>query len=220
MTLPAKPIAPTATSSASAASPSASQTQVASADASGVVAEAKKTISNITVKGRAPKTGYSRDEFGPAWADVDRNGCDTRNDILKRDLTNITFKDGTKQCVLATGTLADKYTGKTIDWKRGQDTSSAIQIDHVIALGESWQTGAQQLTPEQRKQLANDPINLMAADGPTNGSKSDSNAASWLPPNKAFRCEYVAKQTMVKAKYNLWMIEAEKAKINEVLAGC
>lgn len=76
------------------------------------------------------------------------------------------------------------------------------------------------MTADQRKQLANDPINLMAADEPANGSKSDSNAASWLPSNKDSRCEYVAKQTLVKAKYNLWMIEAEKAKISEVLAGC
>jgi hypothetical protein len=116
--------------------------------------------------------------------------------------------------------LADKYTGKTINFVRGQKTSTLVQVDHLIALSDAYQTGAQQLTAEQRKQLANDPINLMAADGPTNGSKSDSNAASWLPPNKSFRCEYVAKQTLVKSKYNLWMIEAEKAKITEVLASC
>jgi hypothetical protein len=151
---------------------------------------------------------------------VDHNGCDTRNDILKRDLTEETFKEGTQNCVVATGVLADKYTGKTINFVRGQKTSTLVQVDHLIALSDAYQTGAQQLTAEQRKQLANDPINLMAADGPTNGSKSDSNAASWLPPNKSFRCEYVAKQTLVKSKYNLWMIEAEKAKITEVLASC
>jgi hypothetical protein len=184
------------------------------------VTQAKAAIASIPVKGRAPKTGYERSEFGPAWADVDRNGCDTRNDILARDLTGETFKDGTKQCVVATGVLNDPYTGKTINFVRGQKTSSLIQIEHVVALGDSWQTGAQQLSAEQRKQFANDPANLLAVDGPTNGSKSDSNAASWLPPNTSYRCEYVAKQTIVKKKYNLWMIPAEKEAINRVLAGC
>jgi hypothetical protein len=209
MTLPAKPIAPTATSSAS----------VTSTDASGVVAEAKKTISNITVKGRAPKTGYSRDEFGPAWADVDRNGCDTRNDILKRDLTNITFKSGS-DCVLMTGVLADKYTGKTIDWKRGQDTSSAVQIDHKIPLSLAWQQGAQQWTPEKRKQFSNDPINLRAADGPTNGSKSDSGPGSWLPPNKEYRCEYIGEFVAVAVKYELSMNQGDYDASKKILDGC
>jgi hypothetical protein len=172
----------------------------------------------IPVKGRAPKTGYTRDEFGPA--DIDHNGCDTRNDILARDLEGETFKPGTNNCVVATGTLADKYTGTTITFVRGQDTSSAVQIDHIIALSDAWQKGAQQLTAEQRRQLANDPLNLMAADGPTNGAKGDKDAATWLPPNKAFRCEYVARQTSVKAKYRLWVTQAEHDAIAGILAGC
>lgn len=192
----------------------------ASADVKVAVDKAKTLINDIPVKGRAPKTGYSREEFGPAWVDVDHNGCDTRNDILKRDLTNVQYKDGTKHCVIASGTLADKYTGKTIEWKRGQDTSAAVQIDHLVSLSDAFQTGAQNISAEQRKQLANDPENLIAADGPANQQKSDSDAASWLPSNKPFRCEYVAKQTIVKAKYGLWMIQAEKDKINEVLKGC
>lgn len=239
MTTPANPITPSATASESATvSPSAEATQVtpeatvtpdvvassaapaASSETSAIIADAKQKITSITVKGRAPKTGYSRDEFGPAWSDVDHNGCDTRNDILARDLTDETFKAGTKNCVVETGVLQDKYTGKTINFVRGQKTSTLVQIDHIVALSDAYQTGAQQLSPEQRKQLSNDPMNLMAADGPANGSKSDSNAASWLPSNTSFRCEYVAKQTLVKSKYNLWMIEAEKAKISEVLAGC
>lgn len=177
-------------------------------------------LESIPVKGRAPKTGYTRDEFGPAWADTDRNGCDTRNDILARDLTDETFKQGTNNCVVMTGVLADKYTGTTITFTRGQDTSSDVQIDHIVSLSDAWQKGAQQLNADQRKELANDPLNLMAADGPTNGAKGDKDAATWLPPNKAFRCEYVARQTAVKAKYSLWVTQAEHNAIATTLQGC
>lgn len=172
------------------------------------------------MKGRAPKTGYTRDEFGPAWADTDHNGCDTRNDILARDLANETFKPGTRNCVVAEGTLADKYTGTTINFVRGQDTSSDVQIDHIVPLSDAWQKGAQQLTAGKRKELANDPLNLMAADGPTNAAKGDKDAATWLPPNKAFRCEYVARQTAVKAKYQLWVTRAERDAIAGILTDC
>lgn len=177
-------------------------------------------LDTIPVKGRAPKTGYSRDEFGPAWSDVDHNGCDTRNDILARDLIDKTFKPGTNNCVVARGTLADKYTGTTIKFMRGQDTSSKVQIDHVVPLSDAWQKGAQQLSQDQREELANDPLNLMAADGPTNAAKGDSDAATWLPPNKAFRCEYVARQTSVKAKYSLWVTQSEHDVIARILDGC
>jgi hypothetical protein len=183
-------------------------------------ANALVQLEGIPVKGRAPKTGYTRDEFGPAWADVDRNGCDTRNDILARDLTSETFKPGTNNCVVMTGTLADRYTGTTITFTRGQDTSSDVQIDHIVALSDAWQKGAQQLSDDQRKDLANDPLNLMAVDGPTNGAKGDKDAATWLPPNKAFRCEYVTRQTAVKTKYRLWVTQAEHDAIAGLLEGC
>ncbi|VXB18138.1 conserved exported hypothetical protein [Arthrobacter sp. 9AX] len=186
----------------------------------GDAADALVQLESIPVKGRAPKTGYTRDEFGPAWADVDRNGCDTRNDILARDVTDETFKPGTNNCVVMTGTLADKYTGTTITFTRGQDTSSDVQIDHIVALSDAWQKGGQQLSDDQRKELANDPLNLMATDGPTNSAKGDKDAATWLPPNKAFRCEYVARQTEVKAKYSLWVTKAEHDAIVGILEIC
>jgi Protein of unknown function (DUF1524) len=186
----------------------------------GDAANALTQLESLPVKGRAPKTGYTRDEFGPAWADVDRNGCDTRNDILARDMTDETFKPGTNNCVVMTGTLADKYTGTTITFTRGQDTSSDVQIDHIVALNDAWQKGAQQLSDDQRKELANDPLNLMAADGPTNSAKGDKDAATWLPPNKGFRCEYVARQTAVKAKYSLWVTQTEHEAIARTLKGC
>ena len=184
------------------------------------VANALMQLESIPAKGRASMTGYTRDEFGPAWADIDRNGCDTRNDILARDLTSETFKQGTNNCVVMTGTLADRYTGATITFTRGQDTSSDVQIDHIVALSDAWQKGAQQLNADQRKELANDLLNLMAADGPTNGAKDDKDAATWLPPNKAFRCEYVARQTAVKAKYSLWVTRTERDAIARTLKGC
>ncbi|MEE9095717.1 HNH endonuclease family protein [Pseudarthrobacter phenanthrenivorans] len=189
-------------------------------EAAGDAARALVQLETIQVKGRAPKTGYTRDQFGPAWADIDHNGCDTRNDILARDLIDKTFKAGTNNCVVASGTLADKYTGATITFVRGQDTSSKVQIDHVVPLSDAWQKGAQQLSGERREELANDPLNLMAADGPTNAAKGDSDAATWLPPNKAFRCEYVARQTSVKAKYSLWVTQAEHDSIAGILEGC
>ncbi|KFI64268.1 GmrSD restriction endonuclease domain-containing protein [Bifidobacterium cuniculi] len=177
-------------------------------------------LETLPVKGRAPKTGYSRDQFGAAWADVDHNGCDTRNDVLNRDLTDVTYKDGTHDCVVTSGVLDDPYTGTRIDFTRGQDTSTAVQIDHVVALSNAWQTGAQQLSEEERRQLANDPYNLLAVDGPANQQKSDGDAATWLPSNKSFRCEYVARQIGVKSKYGLWVTQAEHDAMANVLSGC
>ncbi|WP_457971744.1 HNH endonuclease family protein [Arthrobacter sp. D1-17] len=155
----------------------------------------------------------SSDQTGPT-------STGTRNDILARDLTNETFKPGTHNCVIATGTLADKYTGTTIIFTRGKDTSSDVQIDHIVPLSDAWQKGAQQISAEQRKQLANDPLNLMAADGLIDSAKGDKDAATWLPPNKAFRCEYAARQTVVKAKYSLWVTQAEHDAVVSTLEGC
>jgi hypothetical protein len=176
-------------------------------------------LATLPIKGRAPKTGYDRALFGQAWADVDRNGCDTRNDILKRDLTGVTYTNSVP-CKVQTGTLADPYTGTSISFLRGNGTSTAVQIDHVVALSDAWQKGAQQLTTEERRAFANDPLNLQATDGPTNQKKSDGDAATWLPPNKGFRCEYVARQVSVKATYSLWVTQAEHDAIANILAGC
>lgn len=206
----------------SSASPSddASAQSDGNAGSSNASGAAVDMLATLPVKGRAPKTGYARTQFGAAWSDVDHNGCDTRNDILKRDMTNVTFKPGTHDCVVKTGTLNDPYTGKTINFVRGQHTSTAVQIDHVVALSDAWQKGAQQLSADQRLQLANDPYNLLAVDGPANQQKSDSDAASWLPSNKSFRCQYVARQIGVKHKYALWVTQAEKDAMTSVLSGC
>jgi hypothetical protein len=196
------------------------QVGVIAAPSAAASGDAATALAGLPVKGRAPKTGYDRAKFGPAWADVDRNGCDTRNDILKRDLQPRTFKPGTHDCVVLTGTLADPYTARKIAFSRGQGTSEAVQIDHVVALSDAWQKGAQQLDDATRRNLANDPLNLMAVDGPTNQGKGDGDAATWLPPNRAFRCKYVARQVAVKVKYHLAVTQAEHDAIGGVLGGC
>ena len=181
---------------------------------------ASSVLSSLPVKGRAPKTGYTRAQFGQTWADVDRNGCDTRNDMLKRDLTNITYKVKTRDCVVLTGVLADRYSGETINFVRGNVTSMEVQIDHVVALSNAWQTGAFKLTLIQRTALANDPMNLFAVKGRLNLQKSDGDAATWLPPLKSFRCAYVAQQIAVKAKYSLWVTAPEKEAMARILTAC
>ena len=181
---------------------------------------ATAVLETLPVKGRAPKTGYTRDQFGQAWADVNRNGCDTRNDILKRDLTDVVYKPGTRNCVVASGTLVDRYSGEVINFVRGNVSSMEVQIDHVVALSNAWQTGAFKLTADQRKALANDPLNLFAVKGSLNQQKSDGDAATWLPPLKSFRCTYVAQQIAVKAKYSLWVVPPEKIAMVAILAKC
>lgn len=185
-----------------------------------VAGEAMAALATLAVKGRAPRTGYDRENFGPAWADTDHNGCDTRNDILARDLSDITFRPGTHDCVVLTGVLNEPYTATQINFLRGQETSTAVQIDHVVALADAWQKGAQQLDEATRLAFANDPLNLLAVDGPANMQKSAGDAATWLPANRAFRCDYVARQISVKATYELWVTQAEKDAMVRVLADC
>lgn len=217
ITIDGKPVQiPGVTSSAGVTTPASTELADTNVDS----AAALQKLESIRVAGRAPKTGYDRDNFGPAWADVDHNGCDTRNDILERDLINETYKDGTKECVVATGTLHDDYTGATINFVRGQDTSSAVQIDHLVALSEAWQKGAQQWDAETRKQFSNDPINLKAVDGPSNSSKGDKDLATWLPDNRGHWCEYTSNIIDVKAKYGVWMTQAEHDKAKEILSTC
>jgi hypothetical protein len=180
---------------------------------------ALSALDSLAVKGRAAKDTYNREAFGQAWHDVDRNGCDTRNDILRRDLAGVVFVDGSK-CRVAAGSFQEPYTGQFMDFRRGSDSSRAVQIDHVVALGDAWQKGAQGLTAAQRQSLANDPLNLIAADGPANQQKSAGDAATWLPKNSSIRCHYVARQISVKAAYGLWVTEAEKEAMKRVLGSC
>ena len=185
-----------------------------------VTPTALSIIETQVAKGRAPKTGYTRAQFGQTWADVDRNGCDTRNDILKRDLTGEVFKEKTRQCVVVSGTLIDPFSGETINFVRGNVSSMEVQIDHVVALSNAWQTGAFKLTIKERTAFANDPMNLMAVKGRLNSQKGDGDAATWLPPLKSFRCDYVARQIAVKLKYKLWFTAPEKEAMVRILKSC
>ncbi len=175
-------------------------------------------LATLRAAGRAPMTGYDRDRFGYAWLDADRNGCDTRNDILRRDLQSISLKANTSGCVVLSGILADPYTRMRVHFVRGD--SYSVDIDHVVALGNAWASGAGRFDMRKRAALANDPMNLLAVDAGANRQKSASNAASWLPPNKAYRCAYVARQIAVKAKYGLAVTPSEKAQMTRQLATC
>lgn len=184
--------------------------------ASGSGEVARDALAALPTKGRAPKTGYKRSQFGDGWAKA--GGCDTRNVILRRDLTNAVLGDD--NCKVQAGALSDPYTGQRIAFKRGANSSGAVQIDHVVALSNAWQTGAQQLSSEQRISLANDPLELLAVDGPANQQKGDGDAATWLPSNKPFRCQYIARQIAVKKKYSLWVTPPERTAMERILASC
>jgi hypothetical protein len=173
-------------------------------------------IETLAVKGRAAKTGYDRSSFSH-WRDPDRNGCDARNDTLRRDLTNLVIKSDSNGCKVLGGVLADPYSGKNIDFVFG---ASLIDIDHVVALSNAWQTGAFQFTSEIRLQFANDPLNLLAVSASLNRQKGDGDAATWLPPTKSYRCQYVARQIAVKKKYGLWITKPEKVAMSTLLAKC
>ena len=178
--------------------------------------DALTVLNSLEVKGRAAKTGYARSQF-PHWSDPDRNGCDARNDTLKRDLTQISFKSGTRDCKVLTGQLLDPFSGKVITFS---STKSNIDIDHVVALSNAWQTGAAYFDKTKRQQIANDPLNLLAVDFSLNRQKGDGDAATWLPPLKSYRCDYVARQIAVKAKYGLWVTQPEKSAIIKLLEKC
>ena len=187
---------------------------------------AESTVSSLSVieaqvtKGRAAKTGYTRAQFGQRWADVDRNGCDTRNDILKRDLTAEVFKVQSHDCVVLSGKLLDPYSGEMINFVRGNISSMEVQIDHVVALSNAWQTGAFKLSLTDRTAFANDPLNLLAVKGRLNSQKGDGDAATWLPPLKSYRCEYVSRQIAVKVKYKILFTAPEKAAMIRILKSC
>lgn len=191
------------------------------ADTTGTAADAPHdsalaALALLAVKGRAPMTGYDRDRFGQAWLDADRNGCDTRNDVLAAYLTVVVSE--ANGCVVSTGKYADPYTGTDIDYVRGD--GYLIDIDHVVALGNAWATGAATWDIKKRAALANDPLNLLPADAGANRQKGAGDAATWLPPNKPFRCEYVARQVAVKQKYGLWVTPPEKQAMTRILQGC
>jgi hypothetical protein len=183
------------------------------------VADATAALGSLAVHPLASDAGYDRARFGTAWADVDRNGCDTRNDVLRRDLAELAVDPTTHGCVVLRGTLDDPYTGRSIPFVRGPG-SADVQIDHVVALDAAWRTGAQQWTATRRETFANDPANLLAVDGPANQDKGAADAAGWLPPDPGYRCVYAIRQVRVKAAYGLWVTPEERDALRRAVDGC
>ena len=177
-------------------------------------AGARKLIEELTTKGPGPRTSYNRDEYGYAWMDtadgvpLARNGCDTRNDLLKLHGRNVRFRAGS-DCVVVSMDLHDPYTGKDIAWTTAK--AAEVQIDHVVPLSYSWQMGAARWPAGKREQLANDVLNLLPVEGRANASKGDSGPAAWLPPNKQIRCSYAVRFAQVADKYELPVTPADKA---------
>ncbi|WP_280696089.1 HNH endonuclease family protein [Kitasatospora sp. GP82] len=167
---------------------------------------ARDLIAQVKTAAAGAKTGYDRDQFGPAWTDnVDgvpfgHNNCSTRDDLLARDGKSVEHKDGSA-CVVTSMTIYDPYTGKKVQWSKQQATK--IQIDHVMPLSYDWQMGAAKWDKAKRAQIANDPLNLIPADGSQNASKGDSGPASWLPANETVRCSYAVRFAQVSLKYQL-----------------
>ena len=206
----------------SAASPPATSQHPAT-PASPTYDTARATLARLPVKGWDRNTDFVRYRFGQAWSDdvnveFGHNGCNTRDDVLRRDLADLNVRPGT--CYAQSGVLHDPYTAQTIPFTRGPTTSEAVQIDHLVSLSDAWYKGAREWDDQRRRDFANDPRNLLAVGGQANFDKAFRDATAWLPPNEGFRCEFVAKQIDVKAAYGLWMSKNEKRVMQDVLARC
>jgi uncharacterized protein DUF1524 len=185
--------------------------------------QVRANLVRLPVKGWDRRSDFTRNRFGEAWSDdvgveLGHNGCNTRDDVLARDLTGVAIRPGT--CFVARGTLHDPYRGDTIAFVRGPATSEAVQIDHVVSLADAWYKGARDWDDKRRRDFANDPRNLLAVSAKGNFDKAFRDAASWLPPNVGFRCQFVARQVEVKTAYGLWVSDKEARAMAEVLAGC
>lgn len=178
---------------------------------------AATVLEKLEVKGRAPKTGYDRKEFYSGWPDIE--GCSLRQRIIKRELGDSATLDS-NNCTVISGEFDEPYTGERMVFHEKAEFSKNIQIDHVVALSDAWQKGAQYMDKDTRYSIATDPLNLLAVESKANQGKSDGDAATWLPPNKAFRCQYIARQISVKYKYSLWVTEAEYDAMARVLETC
>jgi hypothetical protein len=204
-----------ATASATTGASATDPLSAAIASASGGLA--LSVLGSLPVRAPGSRTGYSRKAFGPAWADVDHNGCDTRNDVLRRDLSRLVIKTRTHGCVVASGTALDPYTGKTLTYRY---RSSTVSVDHVVSLADMWVSGARGWSAAKRRAFANDPLNLAVVATRVNTAKGDRNAASWLPPHTAYRCQFVARQVAVKDKYGASVASAERTAMGRILLGC
>lgn len=197
-----------------------------SAPAAGVPrsGSARAALAQLEVAPPAPMTGYRREDFGQPWSDdvtvpSGHNGCDQRSDAMRRDLLELVIKPRTQGCVVLSGRLDDPYTGQLIPYVRGA-APALVSVDHVVALGNAWQSGAQRLTAGRHRDLANDPLNLLVVSARANMSKGDQDASRWTPPAPSFRCRYAARQVAVKLAYGLRVTASERAALAAVLDRC
>ncbi|MET8686654.1 HNH endonuclease family protein [Streptomyces sp. NPDC004732] len=183
---------------------------------------ARDQLARLTVAWGKNWQTYKRSEFGAGWSDETdapggRNGCDTRDDVLRRDLKDLR-EDDRNPCVVISGTLHDPYTGKELPYSYRR--ASRIETDHVVALGAAWRAGAWAWTPDRRLAYANDLDVLLAADKDANYAKSSWTPDKWKPPRKEYWCEYGRRWTGIKAKYGLTVTAPEKRALHELLATC
>jgi hypothetical protein len=169
---------------------------------------------------------YRRDAFGETWTDDNpapggHNGCDTRNDILDRDLVDKTYVS-IKRCpkAVAMGTLYDPYTNATVAFTRGAQVGAAVQIDHIVPLAQAWDLGARNWTDDMRLRFANDPANLIAVEGQANQDKGDSEPAAWMPPNHAFWCQYAVQFANMLRGYGLPVDTPSAVVLRDAAATC
>ncbi len=169
---------------------------------------------------------YRRAAFGDSWDDDNdapggHNGCDTRNDILDRDLIDKTFV-AIKRCphAVATGTLRDPYTNSVIPFVRGNQVGASVQIDHIVPLAYAWDMGARDWPDELRLRFANDPANLLAVQGQANQDKGDQEPANWMPPNQAFWCQYSLQFLEVLRGYHLPVDQPSADRLRQAADTC
>jgi hypothetical protein len=166
-------------------------------------------LTRLRVAQEGPRDGYERDLFG-GWIDADGDGCDTRCEVLAAERR-------ASLPGLAGGGWRSLYDGYTTA------DPSELEVDHVVALAEAWDSGASGWTADRRRAFANDldlPGALVAVTAATNRSKGARDPASWQPPDRSAWCEFGAAWVDVKAKWDLTVDRDELAALTNLLEGC
>jgi hypothetical protein len=178
------------------------------------------------IPARVHRSDYRRSAFGDAWSDdsdapLGHNGCDTRDDILDRDLVDKTYVS-VKRCpnAVAAGLLRDPYTSRTIAFQRGAKVGEAVQIDHIVPLAYAWDMGASAWPFAERLRFANDPANLLAVEGRANQDKGDLAPGQWMPLNAAFACQYAMQFIAVLRGYSLPVDQPSTAVLKRAASTC
>ncbi|WP_433329309.1 HNH endonuclease family protein [Spirillospora sp. CA-294931] len=173
-----------------------------------------KGLAGLRVAAESDGDGYERERFGTRWKDIDRNGCDQRNDVLARDLRDVAKRGA---CVVLSGRLDDPYSGKRIGFSKSD--AAEVQIDHVYPLALAWRMGASRWTPDRRERFANDHANLLAVWGVPNRQKSDKGPGEWKP-QRSYQCAYANRYIAVAIKYDLPVTSGDRDALGTFLTRC